>query len=232
MRDTITQKKTGKDKAHSPGFFEVFLVDENPVDNLVHAKIFQKAGFAIKLYAFRRMEYVLDKIRKRVKWDIPLPDLMIVSIDFRNTIEFVKSYHQLKDIPNTDKTRIVLMSCLAEIKYFKPLMEANIELALIAKPLCKEKIVEMIPPKYTTMPKTINHPNEVPISKKSYTNEDITVYWQPHLCAHSGNCIRQLPRVFDIEKRPWINLHHESPENIINAVKACPSGALSFEKKG
>ena len=230
MINTTIRKKTVAEAVHSPEFFEVFLVDENPVDNLVHARIFQKASFSSKLYPFQRMEYVLDKIKKRVKWSIPLPGLMIVSIDFRNTLEFVKFYHQLQDIPGANEIKLVLMSCLADIKYFKPLTEANIDLTLLAKPLSKEKIIELIHLKSIIMPENTGHPNEVPVTKKAYSNEDITVYWQPHLCTHSGNCIRQLPQVFDIQKKPWINVKNERSEKIAATVKACPSGALSFEK--
>ena len=38
-----------------------------------------------------------------------------------------------------------------------------------------------------------------------YTNGEIVVVWQPHLCIHSGVCVRMLPEVYnpqeDVYKR-------------------------------
>ncbi len=69
-----------------------------------------------------------------------------------------------------------------------------------------------------------------------YTNGEITIIWKPALCIHSGICFKGLPEVFDPRRRPWIEADKSSTENIINQVKKCPSGALSFvmndEKSG
>ena len=64
---------------------------------------------------------------------------------------------------------------------------------------------------------------------KKYQNEDITVFWQPEICIHSGNCARALRPVFDPSRKPWIVMENGSTEDIIRTVKHCPSGALSFE---
>ena len=64
--------------------------------------------------------------------------------------------------------------------------------------------------------------------KKEYSNGEITVVWQPKICIHSGLCFRGLPRVFQPRVRPWIKLEAASTEEIINQVKTCPSGALSY----
>lgn len=65
-------------------------------------------------------------------------------------------------------------------------------------------------------------------SKKEYSNGQVTVVWQPKLCIHSGICFRGLPRVFQPRVRPWIKIEAASTEDIVNQVKTCPSGALSF----
>lgn len=64
--------------------------------------------------------------------------------------------------------------------------------------------------------------------KIHYTNGEVTVVWQPKLCQHSANCVRGLPTVFDYKKRPWVNAEGADTEAIIDQVKKCPSGALSF----
>ena len=68
----------------------------------------------------------------------------------------------------------------------------------------------------------------MPISKHSYKNNDITVLWQPTLCIHSGICFKGVPQVFDPRRTPWIEMDNASTETIIEQVKKCPSGALSF----
>ncbi|KGO89822.1 (4Fe-4S)-binding protein [Flavobacterium suncheonense] len=65
-------------------------------------------------------------------------------------------------------------------------------------------------------------------SQKEYTNGEITVVWKQHLCIHSGNCVRGLPTVFRPKVQPWIEVRGASSEEMINQIKQCPSGALSF----
>jgi uncharacterized Fe-S cluster protein YjdI len=61
-----------------------------------------------------------------------------------------------------------------------------------------------------------------------YPNGEITVIWQPQICAHSGICARGLPGVFDPKRKPWIDMSQAETQQIIDQVKKCPSGALSF----
>jgi len=63
---------------------------------------------------------------------------------------------------------------------------------------------------------------------KKYTNGEVTIVWKPTLCIHSGNCFRGLPVVFDPRKRPWITPEGSTTQQIIEQVKDCPSGALSY----
>lgn len=62
---------------------------------------------------------------------------------------------------------------------------------------------------------------------KEYTNGEVTIVWKQDLCTHSAICLRGLPNVFDLKKRPWINAQGASTDEIINQVNNCPSGALS-----
>lgn len=67
---------------------------------------------------------------------------------------------------------------------------------------------------------------------KKYSNDEVTVVWQPDKCIHSAICIRGLPNVFDNQKRPWVNIQGATSERIIEQVKQCPSGALSYFMNG
>jgi uncharacterized Fe-S cluster protein YjdI len=61
-----------------------------------------------------------------------------------------------------------------------------------------------------------------------YTNDEVTVVWKPKVCTHSTFCWKGLIDVFNPKERPWIKMDGASTEKIIEQVKKCPSGALSY----
>lgn len=63
---------------------------------------------------------------------------------------------------------------------------------------------------------------------KEYTNGEITVVWKPNVCIHSANCFHGLPRVFNPENKPWVNIKGADSATIAEQIKQCPSGALSY----
>ncbi len=68
---------------------------------------------------------------------------------------------------------------------------------------------------------------------KTYTNGEITIVWKPKLCIHSTKCWKGeqgLMQVFNPMIRPWINPQGANTERIIQQIKICPSGALSFHE--
>lgn len=67
--------------------------------------------------------------------------------------------------------------------------------------------------------------------KKEYSNGDITVVWQSALCIHSAKCVKNLPEVFQPKASPWVKIDAASSLEIVDAVKKCPSGALSIKPK-
>ena len=67
--------------------------------------------------------------------------------------------------------------------------------------------------------------------KMKSRREEVTVLWQPHICAHSGICARGLPAVFDPKRKPWIDMNAADLEMIKAQVLKCPSGALSLIKE-
>jgi len=67
---------------------------------------------------------------------------------------------------------------------------------------------------------------------KNYYGQDITVHFDLAACGHVGICVSQLPEVFDVTKRPWINADGATVEEVLSIVRACPTGALSYTLKG
>ncbi|MFI5204384.1 MAG: (4Fe-4S)-binding protein [Flavobacteriales bacterium] len=71
----------------------------------------------------------------------------------------------------------------------------------------------------------------MPETSKTYSNGEITIVWKPAVCIHSALCWKgkeALPEVFKPMQKPWIHPEGASTERIIEQVKKCPSGALSF----
>jgi uncharacterized Fe-S cluster protein YjdI len=62
----------------------------------------------------------------------------------------------------------------------------------------------------------------------NYTNNEVTVVWKPKECIHSTLCWKELKDVFNPRERPWIKMDGASTERIIEQVRKCPSGALSY----
>ena len=61
-----------------------------------------------------------------------------------------------------------------------------------------------------------------------YTNNEVTVVWKPNTCIHSTLCWKGLIEVFNPKEKPWIKMDGATTEKIIEQVRKCPSGALSY----
>lgn len=68
------------------------------------------------------------------------------------------------------------------------------------------------------------------MANKEYSNGEIAIVWTPEKCIHSGICVKTLPKVYNPKEKPWIKLENASPEELINQVAKCPSGALSIKQ--
>ena len=65
--------------------------------------------------------------------------------------------------------------------------------------------------------------------KRSFTNGEITVFWNPDNCSNAMYCMNYMPQVFDNKKSPWVNLNNASTPEIIEVVDMCPTFALYYE---
>lgn len=61
-----------------------------------------------------------------------------------------------------------------------------------------------------------------------YSNDDLTVTFEPCLCIHAEKCAKELSEVFRLSIIPWIDLDATETKKIINQINRCPSGALKY----
>ena len=65
---------------------------------------------------------------------------------------------------------------------------------------------------------------------REYSGDGITVQYDLKRCIHAAECVKRLPEVFDVEKRPWIQPANAAADEVAEVVTSCPSGALQFER--
>lgn len=65
-----------------------------------------------------------------------------------------------------------------------------------------------------------------------YEGSDLTVVFNPRICAHAAECGRISPDAFNTAQKPWVNPDAAAREVIEAVVAACPSGALQIEGEG
>lgn len=63
---------------------------------------------------------------------------------------------------------------------------------------------------------------------KTYESDEITVYWNPNICIHAGECVKNSPEVFQLKRRPWVDLSFENGEKTAQTIDKCPSKALQY----
>lgn len=68
--------------------------------------------------------------------------------------------------------------------------------------------------------------------RDDYVGKVITIHDNRGLCAHAGECTHRLSSVWRMGTEPWIDPDGAGIEAIIETVRACPSGALSYTLDG
>ncbi len=64
--------------------------------------------------------------------------------------------------------------------------------------------------------------------RTDYVGKKITIHDNRGICAHAGYCTDNLATVFRLKKEPWIDPDGAGVDEIIETIKKCPSGALSY----
>ena len=78
------------------------------------------------------------------------------------------------------------------------------------------------------------HPDSRPGSsstRKLYRGTAVDVSFDGARCRHAAECLRGLPSVFDVDRRPWIVPDGADPGDVVDVVARCPTGALRTHPK-
>jgi CDGSH-type Zn-finger protein len=71
-------------------------------------------------------------------------------------------------------------------------------------------------------------PKRVPDRRDTYHGEQVTIFDNRGICQHSGYCTDRLASVFHTDGDPFVTPSGGRMDEIVHAVRACPSGALSY----
>ena len=72
--------------------------------------------------------------------------------------------------------------------------------------------------------------DRVPDKLESYRGASLTLNDNRGACSHAGHCTRGLPAVWRSAVEPWIDPDGADAEAIVEVVRRCPSGALSYDR--
>ncbi|WP_340104610.1 CDGSH iron-sulfur domain-containing protein [Rhodohalobacter sp. 8-1] len=65
----------------------------------------------------------------------------------------------------------------------------------------------------------------------TYEGDDITVTYDLKRCIHAANCVDGLPKVFNPDRKPWIDADKAQGNAIADVIETCPTGALQYTMK-
>ena len=74
------------------------------------------------------------------------------------------------------------------------------------------------------------------MTRRRYAGRIVDVTFDADLCRHAAECVRGMPEVFDVSKRPWIDpaqaATEDSAQTLRRVVGRCSSGALEIIEHG
>lgn len=68
--------------------------------------------------------------------------------------------------------------------------------------------------------------------RDNYRAQRITIHDNRAICAHAGHCTDGLASVFKYGSEPWVDPSGAEVDAIVETVRKCPSGALSYSLDG
>ncbi|MCA9726862.1 MAG: CDGSH iron-sulfur domain-containing protein [Candidatus Eisenbacteria bacterium] len=68
--------------------------------------------------------------------------------------------------------------------------------------------------------------------ERLYEGSEIAIHDNRTICSHATHCTKDLPAVFRYGQKPWIDPEGADAAAIMEQIRRCPSGALSYARGG
>ena len=68
----------------------------------------------------------------------------------------------------------------------------------------------------------------MPDQRDTYPGQQVTIFDNRGICQHSGLCTDRLPTAFRTDAEPFVAPSGGRLDELVRAVRDCPSGALSL----
>jgi CheY-like chemotaxis protein len=117
-------------------FDVIFLVDDDPINNLINRRLLTKTGICDKILEFLSAQDALNQI-KLLKKEDTLLIFLDINMPVLNGWEFLEAYNELFSDRND---KIVILSSSIDFQDRQKAMEYPIVTGFIEKPLSLEKI--------------------------------------------------------------------------------------------
>jgi CheY-like chemotaxis protein len=121
-------------------FEAIFLVDDDPINNLINKRLLTKTGISYNIQEFLGGEEALARLKVA-----PESDRLLIFLDINmpvlNGWEFLNRY--LKDFPNR-KDRIIILSSSIDFQDRQRAQEYQIVSGFLEKPLTLEKLASQM----------------------------------------------------------------------------------------
>lgn len=73
------------------------------------------------------------------------------------------------------------------------------------------------------------------MARKTYPGPVVGVSFDGEICRHAAECVRGMPEVFEVDRRPWIDPGQadteDSAQRLRQVIGRCPSGALEVVER-
>jgi len=120
----------------------VFLIDDDPIVNLIGKQTLRKAEFAETVNVYQQAQKALDEIKQIMKTDLSkIPDVIFLDINMpvMNGWEFLDEFKKLPDAVK-EKCKIFMLTSSIDPNDIKKSKTYDVVKNFITKPLTKEKL--------------------------------------------------------------------------------------------
>jgi len=122
---------------------KILLIDDDGINNFINERLFRKLEIAGHIEIRRNGKEAIEYLCQICEENEACPELIVIDINMpeMNGFEFLEEFKNLEML-NKHNTRVVMLSTSTSQRDIEKLKNLNI--GLVRKPLCEEKIRELM----------------------------------------------------------------------------------------